>query len=696
MSIVAKLLGQAESFLKQGNLEAAISLCVEANAVEPDNEDVWFMRGAIAALCGRLSEAVEAYEICVKLQPKSGRNIEAFASALVKTGRLAESIIQYERLLKLSPNRADLWAVLSGVRFRVGELKGAEVAARRSTELDINLPEPLINLALIHQQKSDVKAAEEYCLRAIAIDKKFPEAHFTLGVIHLMRGRHDEAILCFKRVLEIEPGNAKALINMGNVFREKLQVARAGEFYRQAAKVAPESAAAHSNLGIVLKDQGRMEEALSAFRRSLELEPDNHLARSNLLFCLCFKVEQDLDEVFEEHQEFERRHAYPLRPRVENHSVDADPEKPLRIGLLSPDLRVHPGGHFFLPIVEGLARKRHQLFCYYNFRAADHWTKKFRSAAHQFHQIDQWPDEQVAERIRDDRIDILIEGAGHMSGNRLLVVARKPAPVQISTALYPNTTGMSAIDYRLLDERVALLDAQRYHSENIIRLPETHFCYRPLDIDVEPAMRLPARENGYVSFGSFNNAIKLNDLTVQYWARILRAVPFSRLVLKWLEFDRPESAGILDRFAEHDIAPERIVRFGHSPDPYTPYRGLDICLDPIRASGGTTTCDALWMGVPVVTYAGETQFGRTGLMHLTNIGLPQLVANSLESFAQIAIDLATDLDRLEQIRSGLRERMRRSPIMDEARYTDFLDRELRRIWRDWCGRMLRQTEDSRR
>ena len=316
----------------------------------------------------------------------------------------------------------------------------------------------------------------------------------------------------------------------------------------------------------------------------------------------------------------------------------------------------------------------------------------FRNSAHQFYQIHLWSDEKVVEKIQDDQIDILIEGAGHMSGNRLLVVARKPAPLQIATALYPNTTGMSAIDYRLLDERVALPDAERYHSEKIIRLPETHFCYRPLDIDVEPVTRLPARDNGYVSFGSFNNAIKLNELTVESWAKLLRAVPRSRLILKWLEFDRPESAVILDRFFKYGIAPERIVRLGHSPDPYTSYWDLDICLDPIEASGGTTTCDALWMGVPVITYAGATQFGRTGLMHLTNIGFPDLVANNADEFGKIAGGLARDLERRERMRLSLRGRMRNCPIMVEKRYIKFLNEELRRIWRDWCVDQLRQKE----
>ena len=691
--IVDKLIGQAVSLFEQGDMESAFTLCEEAAELDPENDNVWYLIGAIEVAQGHLAGASEAYLKSVELEPQSIRNLEAYARVLADLGQYEHADRQYERLLAMAPERADWWAILSGLKIQTGDPNAAEAAAHRATALDPTLPEPLINLALIYQAKADLDAATAFCRQAIECDGGFSEAHFTLGVIYLARGWLQEAIACFECVLEISPEDPEALINIGNVYRERMEIAAAGSYYQRAAERSPDMAPAHSNLGIVLKDQGKMDAALTAFRRSLELDPDNHLARSNLLFCLCFNVEEDLGAVFDEHLEYDRRHAAPLMPDTLSYDVEVSSGRPLRIGLLSPDLRVHPGGHFYLPIVEGLKRKGHEVVCYYNFHACDDWTEKFQSAAAKFYQVHQWSDDRLAATIKTDRIDILFEGAGHMSGNRLLAVARRPAPVQVGTALYPNTTGLTSIDYRLLDERVALPEAEKYHSEKIIRLPETHFCYRPLDIDVKPAGRTPARENGFVTFGSFNNAIKLNDVTVAVWSRVLRKIPNARLVLKWLEFDRPESAIIVDRFAAHGIDRDRIIRFGRSPDPYTSYRELDICLDPILASGGTTTCDALWMGVPVVTYSGETQFARTGLMHLTNIGLPQLVASDSDAFVRIAVGLANDLDALEHIRNDLRGRMLRSPIMDEERYIDFLDAELRRIWTDWCDRQVRPPAD---
>lgn len=691
MLFVAKMLAQAVEQIELGHLHDAEILCDEVISLQPDNDDAWYLKGTIALSDGRGLNAKEALQKSVDFQPKSDRNIEALAKVFVALGETVEASALYENLLSASMDRADWWSILSGLKYDLRDFLKAEEAANTAISLDDNLLEPLLNLALIRFDRLDYVGATIACGRAMRIDSNFAHAHFLLGNIHLAQGHHDAAAGCYLKVLDLDPMNADALINLGNIHRERLEIVAAGEFYDAAAKVAPENAMVHSNLGIVFKDQGKMDAAISAFSRAIQLDPSMHLARSNYLFCLCFKVDENPEDVYSEHLKYETLHAQPLASEILKHTNTPDPERKLRVGLLSPDLRIHPGGHFYLPIVEGLERENFDVTCYYNCILKDEWTSKFEKSSDHFHHVYNWSDAHLVKQIRSDGIDILIEGAGHMSGNRLAVAARKPAPVQIATALYPNTTGLSAIDYRLLDRQVALPSSQAFHSEEIIYLPETHFCYRPLERDVSPAVHPPAVKNGYVTFGSFNNAIKLNDLTVSTWARVLQEVPNARLELKWLEFDQPESAGILDRFANHGVDPSRIDRFGRSPDPYTPYLNLDICLDPIYASGGTTTCDALWMGVPVVTIYGETQFSRTGLMHLTNIGLPELIAKDVDEFVDIAANLASDIVRLKRLRHGLRERMQASPIMDEQRYSGFLENELRRVWRIWCEGEVTQT-----
>lgn len=639
-----------------------MALCDEVLHVDSDQADAWYLKGIVSASLGSFTDSCQALEQAVDR----------------------------------APARADWQAVLSGVKLELQDYAGAEAAARTSISLDASMPEPFINLALVLQHRLDFDAAVVACKQAFEIDPMFGHVSFVLGNIYLAQGKLDEAADCYRKTIEVEPGHAQALINLGNVSRERLDIAAAGAFYRQAAEADPAMAAAHANLGIVLKDQGRMAEALAAFERALELDPSTHLARSNLLFCLCFKIDANPEDILAAHITFDELHARPLLDGTPNHSNDPNPSRRLRIGLMSPDLRIHPGGHFYLPIVEGLDREDYEVFCYYNYIVRDEWTERFEGAADHFHHVLHWSDEKLAKQIEADRIDILLEGAGHMSGGRLLVAARKPAPVQIATALYPNTTGVAAIDYRLLDARVALPEADQWHTEEVIRLPETHFCYRPLERDISPAELMPAERNGFITFGSFNNAIKLNDLTVAAWSSVLRQLPNSRLILKWLELDQPGAIGILEKFAGEGISSDRILRYGWSPDPYTPYRDLDICLDPLLASGGTTTCDGLWMGVPVVTMAGDSVFSRTGLMHLTNIGLPELIAKTPEEYIGITVGLASDVEALKALRTGLRERMIASPIMDEPRYNRFLDQELRRVWRHWCQSQSTLTVDSRR
>ena len=684
MSIETKLLLQVAKLFEAGHFDEAEVLCGEALTVAPESADAWFAKGMLAESQVVLNDAIIAFEKSVLLDPSSSRNNFAYAGVLGKVGRIADAAEIIERLLVKEPDRADLRAVLSGLKLKLQDYLAGEIEARRAIDLDQSIPEAHLNLALILFQKLRTEEALASCNAAISIDERFATAHFTAGNMHLALGHHTAAMEAYNKVLELEPEHAGALLNLGSIYREHLNLTAAGAYYERAAAAAPDSAAAHSNLGIILKDQGNMEAAFSAFQRAVNLDPTVHQARSNLLFCLCFKTDADPRYVLKEHRKFNDLYAKPLLPTSPKYSNEQDPKRRLRIGLISPDLRIHPGGHFFLPIVEGLDREKYGVYCYYNHIVRDEWTMRFERSADCFHQVTHWSDDQLVERIKSDNIDILLEGAGHMSGNRLLAVARKPAPVQVALPLYPNTTGLTAIDYRVLDRHTALPLADNFCSEEIIRLPETHFCYRPLERDVAPATVLPAKSNGYVTFGSFNNAIKLNNLTVKTWARILITVPHSRLILKWLEFDKAGSSTILDRFEKLGVDPTRIERQGWAGDPYSPYQQIDICLDPILASGGTTTCDALWMGVPVITYAGESVFSRTGLMHMSNIGLPDLIATEVDQYVQIAENLATDIQCLTNIRLGLRERMQQSPIMDEVAYCEHLATEFRRIWRHWC------------
>ncbi len=633
---------------------------------------------------GRLDEADHLYRAVLEERPDHAEALHYRGVLVLQQGASCEAVALIRRSLAVAPERVAAWCDL-GVALRAqGDLAEAEEAFLRALAREPDMVEAQINLGLVHQDRGELEEAERRLRCAVALAPDLAEAHYNLGNLLFARLDYLGAVAAYQRALALDPGHVAALCNLGSAHREVGRINDARICYERAIAIDPNFAEAHSNLGTIFKDQGRMEDAVAAFRRALEIDPGRPAARSNLLFCLCFKEDEDPDEVFGEHLLFEKIHAAPLADEIRPHPNLPDPERRLRVGFVSPDLRFHPGGHYYLPMVEGLDRERFEVACYYTYTLCDEWTEQFRTAADLWREAAHLSDADLAEQIRADRIDILMECAGHMAGNRLLVFARKPAPVQVAHPLYPNTTGLRTVDYRIMDPYIAPPSADARHTETILRLPETHCCYRPARIPVVPPIRPPAESRGYVTFGSFNNYAKVGESTIEAWSRILRAVPDAHLVLKWRELGRCDPAWSVDRFVRHGVEPERIHFLNWASDPYTPYLDIDICLDTFHANGGTTTCDALWMGVPVVSKYGEVPFSRVGLMHLSNVGLEALATDDTDVYVEIAVTLARDRAWLAELRSDLRERFRTSPIMNEPRYLRHLETAFRDIWRRWC------------
>ena len=636
-------------------------------------------------LAGRFEEALTLYEKVLDHQPNQADALHYRGVLAYQVGDNEAAIDFLRRALQVDPDRPAAWSDLGAALRANRNLEGARQALDRAIHADPGRVAARLNLGLVHLDLGAVDAAIECFQQAVALDPTFAEAHHMLGTALVAKFEFDAGIAALEKAFALRPDHAGTHLNLGNAFRDLRNIAKAQSCYAMAVELDPELAEAHSNLGITLKDQGRLDEAVEAFRRALKIDPTLDRVWSNLLFALCFKEDEAWDEVYRAHLEFDRRYAAPLKPSIKPHDNDPDPDRRLRIGYVSPDFRIHPGGHYHLPIVEGLDREAFEVTCYSSYTKTDRWTARFKAAAERWRDVAHIPDAALAETIRADGIDILVDCAGHMSGNRLLAFARKPAPVQVEHVLYPNTSGLSTMDYRILDELIGPPSADARHTEEIVRMPEAHYCYRPLDIDVEPAPAPPSAKTGVVTFGSFNNYAKVGPSTVAAWSRILGQAPNTRLALKWVGIRHGDPAWCLDRFAAHGVDPGRIDLLEWALDPYTPYRDIDICLDTFHASGGTTTCDALWMGVPVVTMYGEAPFSRVGLLHLTKIGLPELVADNPDDYVAVAVGLAGDPGRLAEIRTGLRERFQASAIMDEAGYVRDLGAEFRRMWRRWCA-----------
>lgn len=667
-----------------GKPEEGISLIRRALALQPDLTEAHYNLGNIYRELGRGDEAAASYRTVLRAEPGNPGALGNLALLLKELGRTGEAEPLLRRLVKAAPGYADGHAALGAVLLETDRPDEALQHLRRAVDLTPGHAEAHYNLGRALFASGQTRPAEESFRTALQLNPRDAEAADALAHTLTTQQRNAEAAAIYRQLAQQYPDDVARQRSLGGALHRAGQLTAAIEIYRQALARGPGDSGTLTNLGSALRDQGRIDEAIDAYRQALKIDPGSTLARSSLLFTLSFKEDADTAEVAAEHRRFDEQHARPLTTAARPHANPRDPERRLRVGYLSADFRNHPGGIFQLPVLEHHDSSQIESYCFSVGRVSDSFTERFRRAAHHWRDVGALTDEGLAEAIRADGIDILVESFGHMAGNRLLAVARKPAPIQIAFPIYPNTSGLTAIDYRLMDPWVAPPSAEALFSETLFRLPETHLCYEPMDRQAPPALDLPMAKNGFITFGCFNNLAKIGPRTVALWARLLKELPSSRLVLKWLGMSDEGDASIAAAFASQGIDKSRLTLLGWSADPYEPYRGIDLCLDPVRAGGGTTTCDSLWMGVPVLTLYDSKPLSRMGLSLLSNVGLNELITADDDAYVRRAMELATQPGRLTAIRQGLRERFMASPVMDGARYTRFVEQAYREMWRRWC------------
>jgi protein O-GlcNAc transferase len=567
-----------------------------------------------------------------------------------QAGRLAEAEKIYHQVLAKQPDHAGALHLLGVLAVQMGEFDGAVELIRR----------------------------------AIRLVPDSAEMHFNLGNAFQNMGRFDEAIASFRRAIRLKPDLAPAYNNLANALRMIEQLDEAIAIFHQALRLKPDLVEAHNNLGSALKHVGRLDEAIAAYREAIRLKPDCTDAHGNLICALQFHPDCNAEMIRDEHRRWNRLHAEPLKKFIQPHTNNRNPDRRLRIGYISPDFREHVVGQNLLPLLREHDHGQMEIFCYSNVVRADAITGQIQGCADVWRDIVRISDSQAADLIRQDRIDILVDLMLHTAGNRLLIFARKPAPVQVTYLGYCAGTGLKTMDYRLSDPHLDPPDSDlSLYNECTIRLPETYWCYSPCGPTPEPSPS-PAATAGCITFGCLNNFAKISP-ALDLWAEILRMVPRSRLIVH----SPPGShlSAVRERFAGKGISPDRLEFLGRQPWPdyVRAYGRIDIALDPFPWSGGITTCDALWMGVPVVSLAGQTAVGRGGMSILTNIGLPELIAQTPQQCVHIAAALAGDLPRLVEQRSILRQRMRASPLMDAPRFAHNVEAAYRQMWRNWCA-----------
>lgn len=631
-------------------LEDAARLYSQCLAAAPGYADAHYNFGNLYRRVSRPADAVNQYRACVRANPAHSGAWFNMGLCLTGLGDLPAAAEAYAQAVAAEPTYADAHARLGDVLMRAGRSDEGVEAFRRYTELRPDDPRGLNNLGLGLLNAGRGADAVELLQKALRLKPDYPDAHNVLALAFEAEGRKDDAL----------------------------------HHYREAVRLNPWFADAWSNLGTNLTEQGRADEAVAALRKSLEVRPDAPPIHSNLLLTLNYSSNIPVGEIVEEHRKWAALFAGPNVPPAPP-PKQPDPDRRLNIGYISGDFRGHTVAGFIELLLAHHDREKFHVTGYSSTARPDDTTHRLAKLADRFRPLLGMTDAAAADRVRADGIDVLIDLSGHTAGNRLLTLARRPAPVQMTLFGYPNTTGLAAVDYRITD---AVSDppgqTEHLYVEKLLRLPGLSWAYQP-PTDAPPIGPLPALTRPHMTFGCLNNAAKISDACLDTWVRLLAEVPGSRLVF----LGGQAQSGLkrlTDRFAAAGVVRDRVEAVGRLPkgEYFAAYNGFDLALDPFPYNGGVTTCDALWMGVPVLTLAGSSYVSRQGAAVLTHAGLSEFVADDPSRLIELAKMWASNREILAEIRAGLRVQVARS-VGDGRRYVRHLEAAVREAWRARVG-----------
>ncbi|KPK49748.1 MAG: hypothetical protein AMK72_03775 [Planctomycetes bacterium SM23_25] len=543
------------------------------------------------------------------------------------------------------------------------------------------------NLGILLERQGQRAQAIDAYRHAAELAPDRPELHEKLGDLVSDAGQEEQALDWYRRAAAVGPGHAGIEAKLGRVLHNLGRLTEAAEQFEGVIRRMPQAGAGHGGLGNVRAAQGRLDEALACYERALAVEPANAQAQHNLLFCLNHQANLDPQDLFRRHREWGQAVEREANPAIHQRTDAMD--RRLRIGYVSADFRRHAVAFFLEAVFAQRDRARFKVYCYSDVSRPDNMTRRFEAMSDEWLSAVGWSDEDLAKRIRQDRTDILVDLAGHTAGNRLRVFARKPAPIQVTWLGYPNTTGLTRVDYRITD---AWADppgtTESLHTEELVRLSGGSLCYVPPE-DAPPVAPPPCGQSGLITFGSFNKHAKVTDITLALWADVLRDLPHSRLLLKSNAMaDGATRSAMWDRLVRLGVYRDRVELRPATRgfvEHLATYSHVDIALDTVPYTGTTTTCEALWMGVPVVTLAGRTHVGRVGVSLLQSAGVPSWIARTPSEFTRIAVDLASDPDRLAGLRSAMRERLSASRLLDAEGFAQRWEQACLDMWQRRCA-----------
>ena len=580
------------------------------------------------------------------------------------------------------PNHPLAWRGLGRIFKETGRLTESLSICIKYIELAPKEAEAHNNLGVILQELGRFEEAEASYRQALLLKPDYALVHFSLGDILKELGRFEEAEASYRQALLLKPDYAEVYNNLGMILNKLDKLEEAKLSYKQAIILKPDFAEAHNNLGNTLKKLGRLEKAEASYRQATLLKPNYALAYSNKNLCLNYSFLLSPLFIYQQHLEFEKQFGG-LEVRTPlSLPVKKIPGNKLRIGYVSGDFNNHSVAYFFEPLLQHHNANAVEIFCYYNNKKIDETTNRLITSSDHWRSIFGVSNADVLNLIKNDKIDILVDLSGHTGKNRLLVFAQKPAPIQVTWLGYPNTTGLSAIDYRFTDIIADPIgEADDLHSETLLRLPNGFQCYKGNET-VLVDINLPQKRRGYITFGSFNNLSKVTPEMIKIWSKILHAVPTSHLLLKSSQLNNHASP-YLDLFIKEGISEDRIELFGwltNKNDHLELYNAIDIGLDPFPFNGATTTCEALWMGVPVITLLGDRHVGRVGASILTNVGLKDFIAQDIDGYIELASKMASNIEYLQEIRQSLRKRMESSLLCDGNSFARDIENAYQYMW----------------
>jgi protein O-GlcNAc transferase len=670
----------------QGKMDESLSCYKRAIKLNENNPDACNNLGIVLRKLGRPDEAVSILRKALKLKPDHALALNSLGMALKEQNRFAEAIGYYHKSLKIQsePDTYNNLALALQADGRPDEAVSACLEALEVYPENSGIYVVLGGLLKSHGRPEEAMSSYR---KALSINPDHAETYNSMGDVLSGQGKTGKAILCFEKALRLKPDDFKIYLNLGNAFKNQGKMSMAVEAYKRVLEIEPGCAPACNNLAGALLRQGKLEEAIKSYQEAVAIQPDYAVAHSNLLFTYNYQNHMDPEWLFSQHRNWAKTHTLSKGGNTGFIPSIGSTDRKIRIGYCSPDFRTHSVAYFLEAIIKAHDRSEFETFCYSDVTRPDEVTRMFSRSVDCFTNVAGIDNTAVAEQIRRDKIHILVDLAGHTAGYRIPLFSIKPAPIQVSYLGYPNTTGLTSMDYRLTDARAdppGLTD--HLYSEKLVRLPHTFLCYTPPERspEIETAAN---RDSGRIIFGSFNNRAKITPGVVKAWAKILTQVPDGRIILKSRVFADPETRNLLiDFFMENGVERGRIELVSHIPSMFGHlqlYNRIDIGLDTFPYNGTTTTCEALWMGVPVITLAGKTHRSRVGASLLSNVGLEEFIAESVEDYVEKGVSLANDVKKCKSLHRDLRPRMTRSFLMDSARFIRSLEKAYHWMFNEW-------------